>query len=93
MRVRFRVQLALLMALLCGFASDSAAQQLSLSGTVRDTGGVVPGALVTLASGGAAVATATTGGDGTYRFDGLKPGSYELTVAPTPSRWLKFATA
>ena len=80
MGVRLCARFALLMMVLCGFASASAAQQLSLSGTVRDAAGVVPGAMVTLASGGTVAATATTGGDGAYRVDGLAPGSYDLTV-------------
>jgi iron complex outermembrane receptor protein len=73
--------LALALAVLCTFPSASAAQQLSLSGTVRDAAGVVPGAMVTLTAGGSAVSTTTTGGDGAYRFDGLVPGSYELAFA------------
>ena len=65
----------------CGLASTSAAQQLTLNGTVRDTTGVVPGALVTLASGGTEIATATTDQAGAYRFTGLSAGSVELTIA------------
>jgi hypothetical protein len=61
-------------------ASAAFAQQLSLSGTVRDTTGAVPGATVTLASGGAQVATTTTDEGGKYRFTGLAAGSYELTI-------------
>ena len=61
-------------------ASTAWAQQLSLSGTVRDTTGAVPGATVTLAAAGAQVATATTDEGGKYRFTGLAAGSYELTV-------------
>ncbi len=74
-----RVRLAVLLAGVCLWASDSAAQQLSLAGTVRDPTGAVPGAAVTLAAAGAEVATTTTGDDGTYRFTGLTAGSYELT--------------
>jgi iron complex outermembrane receptor protein len=60
-------------------ASLASAQQLSLSGTVRDTSGVVPGATVILSSGGNQVSTTTTDQVGTYRFPGLTTGNYELS--------------
>jgi iron complex outermembrane receptor protein len=63
------------------FASASAAQQISLSGTVRDTTGAVPGATVTLTSAGSELSTVTTDNAGTYRFTGLTAGSYEVTFA------------
>ena len=81
MRVQICARLVLLVAVLCTFASAAGAQQLSLSGTVRDTAGVVPGATVTLRSGGNEVASTMTDGTGNYRFPGLTAGSYELTVA------------
>ena len=71
----------LFVALLCACVRAAEAQQLSLSGTVRDSAGVVPGAMVTLASGGSEIANTMTDGAGTYRFSGLAAGSYELTVA------------
>src|SRR5688572_19151648 len=78
--VRARLILSLLAALfVC--ASESAAQQLTLSGTVRDSTGAVPGATVTLTSAGAQVATTTTDEAGRYRFTGLSAGSLELTVS------------
>jgi TonB-dependent siderophore receptor len=81
MGVRACARLALLTLALCGMATVAAAQQLSLVGTVRDTTGVVPGATVTLASGGAAVATTMTDQSGNYRFTGLSAGSVELTFS------------
>jgi iron complex outermembrane receptor protein len=81
MRVRHCVRFVLILVFLCGLASASGAQQLSLEGTVRDTTGVVPGATVTLGSGGTVTASTTTADNGTYRFTGLAAGSYELTVA------------
>jgi iron complex outermembrane receptor protein len=68
-------------ALLFVLASESAAQQLSLSGTVRDATGVIPGATVVLSSGGTEVATVTTDASGNYRFDNLAPGGVEVTVS------------
>jgi hypothetical protein len=65
-------------ALVC-FPAESPAQQVSLSGTVRDTSGVVPGATVVLGSGGNQLSTATTDDAGVYRFSGLAAGSYELS--------------
>jgi len=77
--VRARVVLMLL-TILCVGASESAAQQLTLSGTVRDSTGVVPGATVTLTSAGAQVATTTTSESGAYQFKGLTAGSFEVLV-------------
>jgi len=63
------------------FATQSAAQQLSLSGTVRDNAGVIPGATVVLSSGGSQVSTVTTDEGGSYRFPALMAGSFELTFS------------
>ena len=82
MKTFFRARLILpLLVALCVCASDSSAQQLSLSGTVRDSSGVVPGATVTLASAGAQVASTTTDQAGNYRFADLRAGSFELSVS------------
>ena len=62
-------------------STESAAQQLSLLGTVRDATGVVPGATVVLSSGGNELATVMTDGAGLYRFDGLADGGYELAIS------------
>ena len=55
-----RARFFLPVIILCVFATPSAAQQLSLSGTVRDNAGVIPGATVVLSSGGSQVSTVTT---------------------------------
>jgi len=54
-----------------------------LQGTVTDpSGSVIPNAAVTLTSTSTGqVRTATTGGDGTYRFPLLPPGTYDLKFA------------
>ena len=78
MKALFRARFALPIIILCAFASESAAQQLSLSGTVRDNAGVIPGATVVLNSAGAQVAMATTDESGSYRFTGLTAGTFEL---------------
>jgi TonB-dependent siderophore receptor len=57
---------------------DTFAQQLSISGTVRDTSGVVPGATVVLSAGENQVAETTTNEVGVYTFTGLTAGSYQL---------------
>jgi TonB-dependent siderophore receptor len=75
----FRSRTVLLLSALVLFPAESPAQQLSLSGTVRDTSGVVPGASVVLSAGGKQIATATTDEVGVYRFSGLAPGNYELS--------------
>jgi iron complex outermembrane receptor protein len=81
MTALFRARLAVLILLLFGFASEGAAQQLSLSGTIRDNTGVIPGATVVLSSGGGVTSTATTDSTGTYRFTGLSAGAFELTFS------------
>jgi len=82
MTVSCRARLLLLSAaLLFVMTSESAAQQLSLSGTVRDDTGVVPGATVVANVGGSQAGLATTDGSGAYRIDNLAPGSVELTVS------------
>src|ERR1700688_1340885 len=57
----------------------------TILGAVHDSSGaVVPGASVTARETETNQArTATTGGDGAYRFDGLPVGSYEVTVKAT----------
>ena len=77
--VRARSALMLALSLMC--ASEAAAQQLSLSGTVRDTTGVVPGATVTLVQSGSAEQSTMTDQSGNYSFTGLSAGSVELTFA------------
>ncbi len=72
----------------CGIASligllacgvDGYAQQLSISGTVRDVNGdVVPDATVSLQARGVTPRTATTDNLGHYSLDGLAPSYYEL---------------
>jgi TonB-dependent siderophore receptor len=81
MRALLRARFVLPVIILCAFVTESAAQQLSLSGTVRDNAGVIPGATVVLSSGGAQVGTATTDEGGGYRFPGLMAGSFELTFS------------
>lgn len=56
------------------------AQQLRIAGTVDDGTGVLSEALVILrAANGASVET-TTDRTGQFQFDGLRPGTYDLTV-------------
>ncbi|MBV9405048.1 MAG: carboxypeptidase regulatory-like domain-containing protein, partial [Acidobacteriaceae bacterium] len=53
----------------------------AVRGTVKDdTGGVIPGAVVTLARPSGTVQTVHTGGDGTYSFRGVEPGSYTVSA-------------
>ena len=76
-RARFVV---LVISTILLFAGKSAAQQFSMSGTVKDSTGVVPDATVTLSSAGKEVSSTTTNNQGAYSFAGLPAGSYELSV-------------
>jgi iron complex outermembrane recepter protein len=64
-------------------ATFATGQQLSISGTVRDSTGVVPDATVTLRAGRTTPRTATTDAIGHYAFDGLPAGYYELSFGKT----------
>lgn len=78
---RFGSRAVLLTIIIILFTGLGLAQQSSLSGTVRDTTGVIAGATVVLSSGGKQLSSATTDGAGLYRFSDLTPGSYELTFS------------
>ncbi len=53
----------------------------TITGTVSDAGGVLPGATVTARSTQSGFSTeVVTEGDGTFALAGLRPGSYEITV-------------
>jgi iron complex outermembrane receptor protein len=62
-------------------AAISSAQQLTISGTVSDPQGVVPGTSVTLRAPGGATRQAVTDAAGKYSFDGLIAGPYEVSFA------------
>ncbi|MBV8550309.1 MAG: carboxypeptidase regulatory-like domain-containing protein [Acidobacteriaceae bacterium] len=52
-----------------------------VQGTVKDnTGGIIPGAMVTLADAQGTVQTTTTGADGAYTFRGVAPGTYTVSA-------------
>ena len=78
---------ALILALLVAFGPAASAQSLiagDITGTVTDpTSAVVPNVTVDLKNlDTGATATATTNGEGVYRFTLLKPGKYEISVHP-----------
>jgi hypothetical protein len=77
-----RFLLLILMSLLPGMASGQVATTGKITGTVSDaSGGAVPGATVTVQSTALfAPRTTTSGGDGSYLFDLLPPGAYEVKV-------------
>ncbi len=73
----------MLLALLLAIPSTSHAQfNASLSGTITDqTGAIIPGATVTLKdSATQATRTTISGGQGTYQFSELPPGTYSLNA-------------
>lgn len=66
----------------CAAAADAQGTTSRLVGTVTDTtGGVIPGAAVTLANEGTGVSfTTVTSEAGTYTFEALQVGTYTVTV-------------
>src|SRR4051794_27067946 len=53
----------------------------TISGTVKDdTGGVIPGATITVSTEKGVVQTVQSGADGTYTLRGLPPGSYSVSA-------------
>jgi hypothetical protein len=55
-----------------------------VEGTVKDdTGGVIPGATVTLSSPSGTVQTTSSGADGAYTFRGVPPGNYTVSATYT----------
>ncbi len=54
----------------------------AVQGTVKDnTGGVIPGATITLSTAAGVVGTTTTQADGTFTLQGIVPGSYTVNVS------------
>ena len=80
----FNLNCTLVLSAVSAFLAPSILAQSAgtgaLTGTVSDsTGGVVPGAMVTLTSNDTNQArTATTGADGNYKFALLPPGTYRI---------------
>ena len=74
-----------ILAVLClGLAAGTQAQIAtgSIYGTVTDeSGGVLPGAMVTLTGANTATRSVTTSSAGDYRFLNLDPGTYKLTAS------------
>jgi hypothetical protein len=73
-------------SLLCLLAVPSARAQIDqggITGTITDTtGGVIPGAAITLVNNDTNLSfTRTSGGDGSYTFAPIKIGTYTLTVS------------
>src|SRR5947209_8397189 len=53
----------------------------AITGTVKDdTGGVIPGATITVSTEKGTVQTVQSGADGTYTFRGLPPGAYSVSA-------------
>ena len=73
-------RLAWCVVLALSFAHNVFAQSAEVSGTITDqTGGSIPGAAVTL-SNAASRRSTTTGIAGDYRFPGVAPGTYQLSI-------------
>jgi outer membrane receptor protein involved in Fe transport len=66
---------------LCLASSTLFAQELSISGTVQDSGGVIPDAQVTLRDPAGATTKTISDSSGQYNFKGLRPGTYEVGIS------------
>jgi protocatechuate 3,4-dioxygenase beta subunit len=55
----------------------------TIAGTVRDSGGPLDGATVTVLEGGVTIATTTTTGGGNYTINNIPPGSYTVRASQT----------
>ena len=74
------LRLILALAVVCVPAASATAQTAAVSGTVIDqSGGALPGAIVSLA-GSSGPRTATTGSAGDFIFRDIAPGTYRITV-------------
>ena len=83
MRATIRV-FACLLVLIVGVAVEGRAQgfQGGIRGAVKDSGGVIPGAEVTLTNQGTSLSRSTTTTEaGEYSFPNLAPGTYRLKIA------------
>ncbi len=73
-------RLALTLGLLFLTTLAAFGQQLSISGTVQDTGGAVPDAQISLRDSSGHITKTTSDATGKYQFDGLRAGNYEVSV-------------
>jgi iron complex outermembrane recepter protein len=62
------------------------AQQLTISGTARDTGGVIPDVAIEMTSPSGSMSNTKTDGLGQYKFESLGSGRYELSFTKTGYR-------
>ena len=77
---RVLTPIALRVAAVVLLTASIASAQAPLTGTVRDeTGAALPGVLVELRSGNAAVGETNTNERGEYRLDGMRSGRFELS--------------
>ena len=68
--------------LACGQASFGQGFQGGLRGAIRDAGGGVPGAAITLTNENTSLTRATiTNGEGEYAFAAVEPGTYRVKVS------------
>jgi len=77
-----KLYLALALIAASALCGQTGGTRASVQGSVKDsTGGVIPGAQVTLLNGATAAATASTKADGSYTISGVAPGTYSVTVS------------
>jgi outer membrane receptor protein involved in Fe transport len=83
-----RLRVIVIAALTLAIVANASAQTSSVVGVVRDeTGALLPAVSVELKGGGRSIASMVTDARGTYRFDRVVPGHYQVSFA-----LLNFAT-
>jgi hypothetical protein len=84
-RLAYVAILTLLLAICTPFLMAQSAGTSALAGTVTDpSGAAIPNVTVTITNNGTGQSrTATTGPDGSYRFNLLQPGNYRVSFAAT----------
>jgi hypothetical protein len=75
------IRFVLLSCLAVGWLFAQGAGRGTIQGTLKDsTGGIIPGATLTLSNDSGAVQTTTSGGDGAYIFRSVAPGTYSVVA-------------
>src|SRR4051812_2858639 len=81
--MNYRIIHSVLLAAVLGIGAWAQSQRGgSVQGSVKDdTGGIIPGAAITLSNESGTVQTTKTGSDGTYVLRGIPAGTYSVSAS------------